>query len=83
MRNINYLTAVCLCLCPVGIEDMVLSALVQEQMEGITPEAIVLMTPKKMAVSFANDFRAMFTPRINLYVAPMANLVQLFNFEKI
>ncbi|XP_036951641.1 stereocilin [Acanthopagrus latus] len=37
----------------VGMEDMVLSALVQEQMEGITPEAIVLMTPKKMAVVFS------------------------------
>lgn len=55
------------------MEDMVLSALVQEQMEGITPEAIVLMTPKKMAVSFTNDFRAMFTPRINLYVALFNN----------
>lgn len=29
-----------------------LSALVQEQVEGITPEAIALLTPKKMAVSF-------------------------------
>ncbi|XP_037611274.1 stereocilin-like [Sebastes umbrosus] len=34
----------------VGLEDMVLSALVQEQVEGITPEAIALMSPKKMAV---------------------------------
>lgn len=34
----------------VGLEDMVLSALVQEQVEGITPDAIALMTPKKMAV---------------------------------
>ncbi|XP_032377271.1 stereocilin [Etheostoma spectabile] len=37
----------------VGLEDMVLSALVQEQMEGITPEAIALMSPKKMAVVFS------------------------------
>ncbi|XP_076595339.1 stereocilin [Chaetodon auriga] len=37
----------------VGLEDMVLSALVQEQVEGITPEAIALMTPKKMAVVFS------------------------------
>ncbi|XP_018523372.1 stereocilin [Lates calcarifer] len=36
-----------------GLEDMVLSALVQEQMEGITPEAIALMSPKKMAVVFS------------------------------
>ncbi|XP_029001195.2 stereocilin [Betta splendens] len=35
-----------------GLEDMVLSALVQEQVEGITPEAIGLMSPKKMAVVF-------------------------------
>lgn len=58
MRNINYLTRQCLCLCPVGLEDMVLSALVQEQVEGITPEAIALMSPKKMAVSFTSDFMA-------------------------
>ncbi|XP_067342851.1 stereocilin [Channa argus] len=36
-----------------GLEDMVLSALVQEQMEGITPEALSLMSPKKMAVVFS------------------------------
>ncbi|KAK5873907.1 hypothetical protein PBY51_018907 [Eleginops maclovinus] len=37
----------------VGLEDMVLSALVQEQVEGITPEAIALMTPRKIAVVFS------------------------------
>lgn len=37
---------------------MVLSALVQEQVKGITPEAIALMPPTKMAVSFTCDFRA-------------------------
>ncbi|XP_070688298.1 stereocilin [Pempheris klunzingeri] len=37
----------------VGLEDMVLSALVQEQMEGITPKAIAMMSPKKMAVVFS------------------------------
>ncbi|XP_045888819.1 stereocilin [Micropterus dolomieu] len=37
----------------VGLEDMVLSALVQEQVEGITPEAIALMSPKQMAVAFS------------------------------
>ncbi|XP_029282086.1 LOW QUALITY PROTEIN: stereocilin [Cottoperca gobio] len=37
----------------VGLEDMVLSALVQEQVEGITPEAVALMSPKKMAVVFS------------------------------
>uniref|UniRef100_A0A665T7S1 Stereocilin LRR domain-containing protein n=1 Tax=Echeneis naucrates TaxID=173247 RepID=A0A665T7S1_ECHNA len=37
----------------VGLPDMVLSALVQEQMEGITPEAIALMSPKKLAVVFS------------------------------
>uniref|UniRef100_A0A3Q3IMP4 Stereocilin LRR domain-containing protein n=1 Tax=Monopterus albus TaxID=43700 RepID=A0A3Q3IMP4_MONAL len=36
-----------------GLEDLVLSALVQEQMEGLTPEAIALMSPKKMAVVFS------------------------------
>lgn len=36
---------------PGGLEDLVLSALVQEQLEGIVPEALALMTPKKMAVS--------------------------------
>lgn len=44
----------CLSLCPAGLEDMVLSALVQEQVEGITPEAIALMSPKKMTVSFTD-----------------------------
>lgn len=39
------------CLRPGGLEDWVLSALVQEQLEGITPEALALMMPKKMAVS--------------------------------
>uniref|UniRef100_A0A087YJL5 Stereocilin n=1 Tax=Poecilia formosa TaxID=48698 RepID=A0A087YJL5_POEFO len=36
-----------------GLPDMVLSALLQEQMEGITPEAVALMSPKKMAVVFS------------------------------
>ncbi|KAM9860994.1 stereocilin [Aulostomus maculatus] len=36
-----------------GLEDMVLSALIQEQVEAITPEAIALMSPKKMAVVFS------------------------------
>ncbi|XP_029987138.1 stereocilin isoform X2 [Sphaeramia orbicularis] len=36
-----------------GLEDMVLSALVQEQVEGITPEAIALMSPKKLSVVFS------------------------------
>ncbi|XP_034536394.1 stereocilin [Notolabrus celidotus] len=37
----------------VGLEDMVLSSLVQEQVEGITPEAFALMSKKKMAVVFS------------------------------
>ncbi|XP_036837670.1 stereocilin [Oncorhynchus mykiss] len=36
-----------------GLEDMVLSALVQEQMEGLIPEAIALIPPTKMAVVFS------------------------------
>ncbi|KAM3876997.1 stereocilin [Diretmus argenteus] len=36
-----------------GLGDMVLSALVQEQVEGITPETIALIPPKKMAVVFS------------------------------
>ncbi|MED6286274.1 hypothetical protein CHARACLAT_004283 [Characodon lateralis] len=36
-----------------GLPDIVLSALLQEQMEGITPEAVALMSPKKMAVVFS------------------------------
>uniref|UniRef100_A0A3Q2VYF0 Stereocilin n=1 Tax=Haplochromis burtoni TaxID=8153 RepID=A0A3Q2VYF0_HAPBU len=32
-----------------GLPDMVLSALLQEQVGGITPEAIALISPKKMA----------------------------------
>lgn len=47
MRNINNVT-----LCPAGLPDMVLSALLQEQVEGLTAEAIAMMSPKKMAVSF-------------------------------
>ncbi|XP_068612610.1 stereocilin [Brachionichthys hirsutus] len=37
----------------VGLEDMILSALVRDQLEGITPEAISLMRPNKMAVAFS------------------------------
>ncbi|XP_044213565.1 stereocilin [Thunnus albacares] len=36
-----------------GLEDIVLSALVQEQVEGITPETIALIPPTKMAVVFS------------------------------
>ncbi|KAM4743938.1 stereocilin [Anableps anableps] len=36
-----------------GLPDIVLSALLREQMEGITPEAVALMSPKKMAVVFS------------------------------
>ncbi|KAM9765262.1 stereocilin [Menidia menidia] len=36
-----------------GLPDIVLSALLQEQVEGITPEALALMLPKKMAVVFS------------------------------
>uniref|UniRef100_A0A8C7ZBW8 Stereocilin LRR domain-containing protein n=1 Tax=Oryzias sinensis TaxID=183150 RepID=A0A8C7ZBW8_9TELE len=36
-----------------GLPDIVLSALLQEQVEGITPEAIAMMSPKKMAVVFS------------------------------
>uniref|UniRef100_A0A3P8ZWY8 Stereocilin LRR domain-containing protein n=1 Tax=Esox lucius TaxID=8010 RepID=A0A3P8ZWY8_ESOLU len=37
-----------------GLDDMVLSALVQEQMEGLIPEAISLIPPTKMAVVFSS-----------------------------
>ncbi|XP_057704376.1 stereocilin-like [Corythoichthys intestinalis] len=37
----------------VGLEDIVLSALTQEQVEGLTTEAISLLSPKKMAVVFS------------------------------
>ncbi|XP_022061624.2 stereocilin [Acanthochromis polyacanthus] len=36
-----------------GLPDLVLSALLQEQVEGITPEAVALIQPKKMAVVFS------------------------------
>ncbi|XP_047437005.1 stereocilin [Mugil cephalus] len=36
-----------------GLPDMALSALLQDQIEGITPKAISLMSPKKMAVVFS------------------------------
>lgn len=36
-----------------GLEDMVLSALVQEQVEGLIPDAIALIPPTKMAVVFS------------------------------
>ncbi|KAG7230527.1 hypothetical protein INR49_012240 [Caranx melampygus] len=36
-----------------GLEDMLLSALVQEQVEGLSPTAIALMSPKKLAVVFS------------------------------
>ncbi|XP_065150525.1 stereocilin [Paramisgurnus dabryanus] len=35
-----------------GLEDMLLSALVKEQIEGLTPAAIALIPPKKLAVVF-------------------------------
>lgn len=64
MRNINYLTiallSLSLPLCPAGLPDMVLSALLQEQVGGITPEAIALISPKKMAVSSITCFKADF-----------------------
>lgn len=34
-----------------GLEDMVLSALIKEQVEGLTPTAITLIPPRKLAVS--------------------------------
>ncbi|KAK7913054.1 hypothetical protein WMY93_013265 [Mugilogobius chulae] len=37
----------------VGLEDMVLSALVEEQVQGLTPEAIRLMSPQKFSVVFS------------------------------
>ncbi|XP_069030487.1 stereocilin [Embiotoca jacksoni] len=37
-----------------GLPDMVLSALLKEQVEGIAPEAIALMSPKKIAVVFSS-----------------------------
>uniref|UniRef100_A0A3P8V8D0 Stereocilin n=1 Tax=Cynoglossus semilaevis TaxID=244447 RepID=A0A3P8V8D0_CYNSE len=36
-----------------GLEDIVLSALVQEQVEGLTPPAISLMSPEKISVVFS------------------------------
>ncbi|XP_015224475.1 PREDICTED: LOW QUALITY PROTEIN: stereocilin-like, partial [Cyprinodon variegatus] len=38
-----------------GLPDIVLSALLREQMEGITPEAVALMSPKKIAVVFSAE----------------------------
>ncbi|KAF7659084.1 hypothetical protein LDENG_00003550, partial [Lucifuga dentata] len=38
-----------------GLEDLVLSAVVREQLEGLTPEAISLISPQKMAVVFSVD----------------------------
>lgn len=38
------------CFSPAGLDDMVLSSLVREQIEGLTPLAISLIPPKKMAV---------------------------------
>lgn len=34
-----------------GLEDMVLSALIKEQVEGLTPTAIALIPPRKLSVS--------------------------------
>ncbi|KAL7854456.1 hypothetical protein SRHO_G00166460 [Serrasalmus rhombeus] len=36
-----------------GLDDMVLSALIKEQVEGLTPAAIALIPPRKMAVVFS------------------------------
>ncbi|XP_048886623.1 stereocilin isoform X2 [Brienomyrus brachyistius] len=38
----------------VGLPDMVLSALVREQVEGLTPEVIALIPPTKMAVALSS-----------------------------
>ena len=37
---------------PAGLADLVLSSLVQEQIEGLTIEALRLMSPLKFSVSF-------------------------------
>lgn len=37
-----------------GLDDMVLSSLVKEQIEGLTPLAISLIPPRKMAVRIEN-----------------------------
>lgn len=34
----------------VGLDDMVLSALVKEQIEGLTPATMALIPPRKLAV---------------------------------
>ncbi|XP_035274550.1 stereocilin [Anguilla anguilla] len=39
----------------VGLPDMVLSALVREQIEGLTPAAITLIPPSKLAVVFSES----------------------------
>ncbi|XP_077084041.1 stereocilin isoform X1 [Siphateles boraxobius] len=36
-----------------GLEDVVLSALIKEQVEGLTPTAITLIPPRKLAVVFS------------------------------
>ncbi|XP_075994741.1 stereocilin-like [Genypterus blacodes] len=38
-----------------GLEDLILSALVQEQVEGLSPAALSLMAPRKMAVVFSAE----------------------------
>lgn len=45
------------CLFPAGLPDLVLSALLREQMEGIAPEAVALMPPGKIAVSLIRHLK--------------------------
>ncbi len=52
-----------------GLEDMVLSALIKEQVEGLTPAAITLIPPRKFAVSNGHlcfhSFSFTFYPPVN------------------
>lgn len=64
--------------CPGGLEDLVLSALVQEQLEGIVPEALALMTPKKMAVSCNNIVVNVSDEHLPLLATVACLLVQIY-----
>ncbi|KAM4597445.1 putative stereocilin-like protein [Fundulus diaphanus] len=54
-----------------GLPDMAMSALVKEQIQGITPLAISIIPPKKFAVAVQPDQISMFSYEQAVAVTPL------------
>ncbi|XP_072133971.1 stereocilin [Mobula birostris] len=64
-----------------GLPDMVLSSLVKEQVEGLTPNAIAALPPKKLSVVFSPAQIRMFNYQQAVAVTP-AQLKELGDVQK-